>query len=589
VDLDANGQIAWHKTVVYHVWSNAPTQLRMTTFEPRNNSLTPVQRMGQLASVVGCGNGLSTYENTNTQTRVLFENLFDWSLQARGARFDAYSPVVERENVNLGSAILSNGTHQFQFTVIGSNTQSRGCKIGIDSVVVSPCGGDREAEACLPLSGGTQYGAVADRQYMSGGSWNGNYQLLFPATATGHYFILSMPNDRWEERHFRASGSLCEGTVVEFDDSLNPKDFVVRLEGLGYSWYASDQSANLNGSASATNELSGCAVRVLMKGMQMLNGGWVTLDGGKCWVNFRSAWDGLKIDAAYIAECASSTDASMDAVPGSAVQLMFYGSSSCEFSGWVWAGPADFSIDKNKSYLVSFLVSRNPQRGNAWTWVGSPAAVSNSYVIPAACDPGVGDLTTATWSTKTNVVSTNVIYATQWLYTYYRTNGYHTSPVIDTKLTAPAYSQMSWVSDKPGNSTLTLKIRSGNDPTLSDAQAWSNVTAYSSSPAAINPGNKRYFQFRAQLMPDSGGTQTPKLKDVLVTWPGETRLVDISGVFTKGPDYGITEVTVDGKQLARGIQANLTIYEDVRSSGGSSTTRLTSALSMEIEPRNTGK
>ena len=36
IELDDSGKIIWDKTVIYHVWSGTPNQLRKTTFDPRN-------------------------------------------------------------------------------------------------------------------------------------------------------------------------------------------------------------------------------------------------------------------------------------------------------------------------------------------------------------------------------------------------------------------------------------------------------------------------------------------------------------------------------------------------------------------------
>jgi len=40
------------KTVIYHVWSGVPNQLRRTTFDPRNTNRTPAEMQAQLDSVV---------------------------------------------------------------------------------------------------------------------------------------------------------------------------------------------------------------------------------------------------------------------------------------------------------------------------------------------------------------------------------------------------------------------------------------------------------------------------------------------------------------------------------------------------------
>ncbi len=579
VELDADGKIVWDKTVIYHVWSNAPSQLRMTSFEPRDNSLTAAQMQDQIARVVLDGGGQNTFGGTNARTRVLFENLFKWNISGRGGRYDAYSPSVERDvGVNLGGVILTNGPHQFKYTVVGRNPASSGFRVGLDSFSVSPCGVEREAEGQLPAS--AQVGASASADLMTEGSWGGNYQLAFPATATGQSFTLTMRNDQWEERNFRGTGALCDGTVVEFDETLSPKDFVVRLDGLGYGWTAEDQTGDESGWPVGSDRLKGCAVRVLLRGNDMLNGGLIKMDGGKAWILFRG--NPVGIIAAYIAECASSTNPTPDTV-GPAVPLLFGSSASKEITWSAWAGPANMSINKNKSYIVSYLIELDSGYGNPWAWRDASNTCANSYVIPASSSPTVADLTDATWSDRGSVIATNDVYGAWMLYTYYKTNGFFTSQIVDTQVNTPQYTEIAWSADRPSGTYVGVKVRTGSTPDMSDAPAWSSVAA------SISPGNRRYVQFQAQLKPDSYGYYTPRVKDLTIKWGGETRVADMGATITKGPSQGIFELTVDGQILMKGIGIDLDIYEDVRGIGTSNVTHLTSSVSTEIEPRNSGK
>ena len=53
VEMDATGtNILWASTVIYHVWTGTPNELRKTVFYPRDNTLTPAQCQAQLGSVV---------------------------------------------------------------------------------------------------------------------------------------------------------------------------------------------------------------------------------------------------------------------------------------------------------------------------------------------------------------------------------------------------------------------------------------------------------------------------------------------------------------------------------------------------------
>ena len=79
----------------------------------------------------------------------------------------------------------------------------------------------------------------------------------------------------------------------------------------------------------------------------------------------------------------------------------------------------------------------------------------------------------------------------------------------------------------------------------------------------------------------------PKLRNVTIRWTGETKFADVGGTFGRGPNHGIFDMLVDGAAMTRGITFNLEIFETVFKGG--TTQRVTSAVSAEIEPRNTGK
>jgi len=588
VDLDAEGHIVWDKTVVYHVWSGQPSQLRMTIFDPRDGTLTQVERQDQLNSVALNGNGSSTHNSENATTMVVFENLFSWSIQPRGSTYDGYAPAVRRDlNVTLGSCVLGSGSQTFEFTVTGTNASSSGFKIGLDSLIVSPSMGPREAEAQLPA---TAYSNVEPVEvYMSAGSWSGNYHLSCPATAVGDCFTLTMDNDCWEETNFRWTGDTSEDTTVVFDQTLSPYDYVVSLDDIGYCWYAREQTGDSSGVDCSPDEFSDTAVRAVIRGEETAGGGWINHNGGiRTYVLFAAgatAGQNLIINSAYIAECLDPTNASMDAATGTERQLNFFGSWTTEISGGGYDfAYADFSIDKEKNYLVSFKVDGGASKGNARKWreILNPA-YEDCYMIAGTNNP---DVSAAVWSTRGDVISSNLIVGVYGLYVTYPTNGIYTTRAYDTHMTAPGYTEMDWNADVPSGCGLSMKVRTGSSNDMSDATAWSNVTAIT-SPGTINPGDYRYVQFQAQLNPNSSGFSTPKLQDVTIKWPGPEQFVDIGGTFTKGPDYGIFELRVDDELLVTGLNIDLEIFKDCL--GHLGMTRLTSALTAEVTPRNTGR
>ncbi|MCX7591649.1 MAG: hypothetical protein N2255_08485, partial [Kiritimatiellae bacterium] len=460
VDLDSNGKIIWDKTLIYHVWPSQPHQLRLTTFDPRTE-LTSSQLQQQINDVVRDGHGRNTYNGANAKTEVIFENLFTWSITPQGARFDGYAPTVTRATATLGSVVLTPGNHTFRFDVIAKNPSSTGYKVGLDSLFVSLSGDDREAEAQTISAA---YGAVPSAQYMAGGSWSGNYHLYFPATTTNQYFSLTMYNDQWEETNFRSTGEVHDNTTVIFDQTLNPYDFVVTLDSAGTNWAAWLQTGDTNSTTGFFDGLRGCCVRTLLRGSEMEAGGWFAANGGKVRVCFKAgspSYANLRINAAYIAECASTNSPSMDAKPGTVRQLTFNGNTTVTIPGLqeTWSDWASLPIDRRKSYLVTYLVHNGFSYGTGWRWIDRVnPTIPSSYIIPSSSSPNASDAANPVWSSRPDVISTNKLWAVRCLATSYPTNGTYTSCIFDTKLGAPEYSEMSWNASVPSGASLLMRV-----------------------------------------------------------------------------------------------------------------------------------
>ena len=596
ITLNTNtGLIVWDQTLVYHVWVSTPNELRLTTFDPRDNSLDDAQRQSQLESVVQYGDGSQTYNSQNATTRALFKNLFTWEIRGRGAQFDGYNPTITRmRNVMFGTALLGPGSHSFQFKVLGQNAASSGYKIGLDTLVASPSGLEREAEDQLVSA---QNGGMTFTEYMAQGAWSGNNQLAFGGGGPGAGFTLSMENDRWEETNFRGLGSLCEDTEVQFNEFLNPKDFVLTLHGLTNAWFASVQTRDTVRNSPA-DEMISCAIRVPVRGVQMYDGGAIEKSGPLEGVVFRagSAGNGFRIRAAYIAEAASPTNYSPDALNGG-TQLFFPGGATdvnIPSSGVATGKPAVvFPISREKTYLVSYLMTSWPNWANPAYWTEMTPPNSNgtprgSYVIPASAAPDFAQTQFAVWSPNPNVVPDPRLHGVECLRVYAPPKGTFTSQIIDTGQDAPQYLDLSWNAVKPAGTDVKFKVRTGNQSDLSDAAPWTNVVAIM-APSAVAPGSKRFAEVQCELYSDNTGIQVPYVKDFKLRWTGITRLTDVGGTITVGPDYGTFEVTVNNKPLIKGITIDLTIYEDVAGFSGVGSNRLTSTLTAEVEPRNTGK
>ena len=594
VDLDGDGKIIWDRTMVYHVWSGEPNELRLTVFDPRDADLSDSERQQQINSVVGNGGGGLTHNGTNASTTVVFANLFDWTITPAGSIFDGYASEAERAmNVVLGSTLLDNGPHTFTFTAVGKNASSSNYRIGVDTLQVSPSYGEREGEAQWPVT--AQSGATAVRQYKAGGSWSGNYHLYFPADGENDTFTLTMNNDRWEETNFRSLGDWYDDTTVEFDMTVSPYDYVVCLDSMGYDWWANDQTSDSNGVAVTGGSYAGGAIRVLVRGQEMMNGNFINHDGNRCWVYFRAggsgAGTGLGIESAYIAECSDSENPSMDAEPGTTVQLynMFGGGEAFTIASGnsAWSSLTSFSIDKEKSYLVTFLVDDDADMANPWKWneVTAPTAVSG-YMIPGTNAPSKTEAAAETWSARSDVATLHSVLGVCAIYTTYPQRGYYTSRIYDTQVDAPTYTTIDWDDSVPWGGAVYLRTRSGSSNDLSDAASWTNI-APRAAPGALSIGNGRYVQFQAEIQAGSMDYSTPKLKDVAINWEGPTRIVDIGGTFTRGPDFGVFELEVDGAPLKSGVNIELVIYKDVAGLGGMHT--VTSMLRAEVSPRNSNR
>ncbi|RKX33820.1 MAG: hypothetical protein DRP64_20620 [Verrucomicrobia bacterium] len=582
LEQDTDGKILWDETVIYHIRPTTPNQLVKTTFQPRDNSLTDAQRQAQLERVVDSGDGNSTYNSQNASSHVIFENLLHWEIKPKEGRFDAYSPVLTRDSSSLGYILLDPGTHNLNFKVTDKNSNSGGYKVGIDQLFVSPSYSAREAEAQLPAS--AQSGAAAAIQYMPG-DWKGNYQLVFPATSAGNSFTLSLDNDRWEETNFGALGYEAENTEFIFDETLAPNDFLVQLRGNDIAWTAAEQTGSFIGSCSTNEVFTNTYFLIHINGSELLtNGNWIAHNGRKCQLTFQASPTGtLQIDRAWILK-SSYQETTGDPFSWSTVspQATFGGGSSYSSpimtnGATATTDPIDFEVNATNNYLVLFLTANNPLLSHpaAWTYLNSPQQECSIYVY---------DTATTSWGW----VKTNAIFGVKSMFASYPADGKYTSQIFDTHLPTPNYGDISWNANIPTGTSISLKVRSGDQEDLSDASDWSLGSASAVNPRSVGTSYKRYIQFRALLTSNTDGDATPKLKDITIDWAGERQLVNIGGIFTKGPDYGMFEISVDGDPLRSALIVDLEIYKNVLVMNKESR-RVTSSLQVELTPRNSGK
>jgi hypothetical protein len=288
----------------------------------------------------------------------------------------------------------------------------------------------------------------------------------------------------------------------------------------------------------------------------------------------------------FIGEAQNAVSNTMDVAAGSQQAVEFSGEHHATIPAGttLWSDQTGFAVEKEKSYLVTYLVAGAESRGvlDVWEDAVSPW-LPTTFIIPGSSSPSIADASASVWSTRGDVMGTNCVLGVAGLFGSHPAQGTYASAIFDTHAETPDYNQITWDAAVPVGTDILLKVRTGAEPDMADAPAWEDI-----DPIPIyglfDPGSGRYVQFEATLLSDGLGSQAPKLKDFTVSWRGGESVVDIGGDFTKGPDYGVFELTVDGREVLTGMTIDLEIFKDVR--GHEGTKRLTSQLTAEIAPRN---
>ncbi len=604
IELENGTNIIWDKTVIYHVWNKSPEQLLCTTFSPRSN-LTDAQLREQLAFVVENGKGEGTYNGANAKTAVVFENLFDWKLWPKGSRFDAYSATQKRELVPFGSVVIPSGVNTLSFRVTGKNQSSTGYGIGLDYLRASPSGSDREAEWQAP--GTLPSGLTVTKQFMSQGSWSDNYQLYFQASAMTQQVNFAIENDCWEEATFRTLGSAFEGVSLKRGTfGTTQEENYVSMDGKGPTWYSEAQAANPTNAYSwvADDEYDNCAIRVLMKGANIQDGGFISANGQYPFVLIAAPpWYGgpykktrIKAICIGVADDSNGYASAMN-LKTNTMRKMTVGENTdyAQYASLETVLPY-YQIVRTNTYSVTFYIDALGAVDNgAVAFRQDPSASQvNCYVLSNAT---ISDVYDGNWSSKANLKTSSRMPCVELLYTFYPPTASFTSGIFDTTKEDPAYREILWnqplgvtgsgYTDTPGSTAIRFKVRSGDDPFLADAPAWTNVSVITASGSSLeSAGSGRFIQYQANFTSDV--FNTPSLRNVKIRWPGDTRLADISVMLTRGPQYGEFEVLLNGTNLYKGVRIDLSIFKDITSFGGRQE-RMTSSMMAEIEPRNTGK
>ena len=601
IERDSSGMIIWDDTIIYHIRRGSPDELVRTLVSSRNNSLSDSQRQFQLDKVVDTGSGDTAVTAGETaKSTVIFKNLLNWSLTPRIGSFVCYAPSRMQETINMGYVLLEPGNHEFQFTVEPRSTSSTGNLIGIDSLTVSPSYLPREAEACLPATRSS--GATPTAQYNS--SYSGKTLLSYAGQA-GDSFTITMDNDRWEDTNFGGRYSIQSNTVINthYDSVTAPiiADNVIELDGNKMAWEAAEQCGDYSGSGSGTN-LMGKVIRVMLKGSSLPAGGSHILgSGAKTKFTFAAApLSGLKIGDVVFGESISSNTQDMAYVPSTILEIPFNNGGTVNNSTTIPANSRkesewmELAIDPNKNYILSYsIIDGSPM---VWNDVNTtlPAASQIAVDYPGYL-PSEMALMSANWNTISTayVIEPSVVLGLESVFVTYAEQGIYTSDIIDTRIDSPTYDYFMWDADIPGNTEVAFKVRTGNNPGLLDAPSFDSLTptvALLGSSSFALSGSGRYVQYQALLDATvEKGQITPRLRNTAITWVGERRMMEISGVFSKGPDHGNFSLSIDGEGLQSAMMVDLEIYRDVLSVGKTNTTqRISSEIQIALTPRNSG-
>lgn len=575
----SGGFISWNATSIYHLYTTGgKTELRRTVFSSYQTN--PTTRQTQLNNVVANGDGRAGPGSYTTTTVYSSDGGTALTIYPQFATFDGYASQTSRsEYTSFGSVQLSPGTHTITFTVTSKNGASSGYKMGLDSFVLSPSGCQREAEALLPVSNSSGKSVVTEDMSAFSGSWGGNYHVEYQSTAAGDYFSLPAYYDLWLESNF---DQMTHNSTAVYGPDPNLSVATREDQSLLPAWKAQTQTSDITGGL----EYQSTSVETIRS---VINGAQIQRQGNMMRIKFSagSSGSGLQISGA----CFGIGDPATGSFIGGTTPLYFSNSplpiGSQDPVGVITSsGPLDAVIPPNNyiwtnwfpcsivspdpyDYLVSFVTTSGSV---AATWTHA-TGTTQSFVVNGnhLNEPSLSSPNTYSQLIGVEQVAT-------WI-----AQGTATSQIYDTKMDNPIFNQISWVSTLPGASTVSIRILNSDNADMSGA-TWSGPIA--TSPAALGAytANGRYIQFQTTLTTASPYTANyPKIDNVKIDWPGDTALVEVSGVYTKRPNYGIFKVQIDGSDPVKALEFQLSSSMTVKGK----TFNLT--LKSEERPGNTGK
>jgi len=407
------------------------------------------------------------------------------------------------------------------------------------------------------------------------------------------YIDLELYNDLWRNSHFEQASKdntiLTEGLSIQLN---TPK------EGGGSCWAATNEASSTVVIDSFTTQPgAGISIR------NILSDANIEQRGDLVRVKFLnpSSTVSFQINEAYILKRLSGDDGS-----GSSMQLWF--SDNPLIIGEEEPGTYGLKIgdDLGNASPSRALVAGDPGK-YAWSnWAVFPIEADTSdYFITLHVDNGIPlatQINVTGWEGQelnSYWVEGNVALMEGWASSTESNNiycaesgenwpqyGTARSGTYDTEIDDPQYDEINWQpTASPSGSNIDVSARSSDSADMSGATSWKTVTTSGGSLTGIDGG--RYVEFEATLEKTSGYddyTNYPWIDDVTINWPGESILCRIGGYFIRKPDYGIIKLTIDDRDLTKGLEFSIALSKDILPGETYET-----SLVADVEPRNTGR
>ncbi len=639
VEMATGGtNILWRESVVYHVWNHSPHQMRRTVFANRNPNALYADRYGQIAAVVAAGNGASAcLAGESASTTVMFENLFTGRLWHASAQFDGYAPTPNtRDRITFGSLSLGPGEHTVSFTVKGKNKAATSQVLRLDRILASVSGWPQEAEWR------TTSGAATVPYHVGQNKAGAAYGLVAASVGVGDTLHVTVRNDAIEECEFIGEGRnvTFSNTVVRFDTIDPPSGFAegtyaVRIDGqfgAEKNWSCAEQTGHYRNDY--FKPLTNCVIRIPVmadptrsatSGEPVLYG--IKKDGyGPVFRLYKSLYNGglqvLNPSFAVVALKDVPTDYNSNLLPKldpeERIPLEFWQDGekktdwdACVKQRHLELRPAELiRIPMGSTLMLQFQATVTAlddrfTRFDVIRYDKPGVCLPGCWIVP---EGGTNLLDVFNWQGMSGLELKPFVPTLEFVAVNYADGGEYVSHPFDTKSSTGATKAFAWEADVPAGADLAMFARSGDTLTddgfgIADAPSWENVPEASNG-GGFSGSTGRYVQFRAAFLaqpasqfPGSGGlggtgpyrSNTPRIRWARFTWDGEEKYVEVTAELLKNPDCGMFEVKVDNKPLVHGVTMEIEIFKDVKAMSGAKQERLKSAMTAEVEPRNSGK